>query len=367
VLLHSGAAAEHSDVALTNRLDPATAGPALQRWLADHLDGEVVVADVVVPRSNGMSCETALFTAQQRRFVVRVAPADGVGLFPAYRLQDEAAVMRALEHTAVPTPRVVAVEADPAVLGGRFLVMEHIEGRVPPDDPPYSLDGWVLELSPEHQGRLVDNAIATIVEVSRADWSALGLRLPRVGVAAQVDHLDHLHATGHRGTPHPTIAAGLEYLRANAPTGEALALCWGDARIGNMLFADDLSVTGALDWELASIGSRELDVAYFLYALRLWSEGFGAPSPPGFPGRTAILARFEELSGLPMRHLHYYECLAAVFGALAMMRAGHLMIDAGLVPPDSMIWLTNPPSVMLAGYLGLPAPTGEVTGWAGHR
>jgi aminoglycoside phosphotransferase (APT) family kinase protein len=307
-----------------------------------------------------------LFTAQGRRFVARVAPPDGVGLFPTYRLEDEAAVMRALASTAVPAPRIVAVETDPAVLGGRFLVMEHIAGRVPPDDPPYSLAGWVLELSAEQQARLVDNAIATIVEVSRADSSPLGGRLT-VGTAARVEFLDHLHATGHRGTPHPTITAGLEYLRANAPTDEPLALSWGDARIGNMLFADDLSVAGALDWELVSIGSRELDVAYFLYALRLWSEGFGAPSPPGFPDRAAVLARFEELSGLAMAHLPYYECLAAVFGAIAMLRAGHLMIDAGLVPPDSTIWLTNPPSVLLAGYLGVPVPTGEVIGWAGHR
>jgi aminoglycoside phosphotransferase (APT) family kinase protein len=352
-------------MALSNRLDAGAAGPALQRWLGHHLSGDVTVTDVVVPHSTGMSCETVLFTAQDRRFVVRVAPDDGTGLFPEYRLADEAAVMRTLAPTPVPAPRILAVESDPGILGGRFLVMEHIAGRVPPDDPPYSLAGWVLDLTPAQQARLVDNAIRTIVEVSRADRS--GLRLPQVGVGARIDHLEHLHTTGHRGTPHPTIEAGLAYLRANAPTGEALALSWGDARIGNMLFDTDLTVTGALDWELASINSRELDVAYFLYALRLWSEGFGAPSPPGFPDRAAVLARFEELSGLPVRHLDYYERLAAVFGALAMLRAGHLMIDAGLVPPDSTIWLTNPPSVLLAGYLDLPVPTGEVVGWAGHR
>jgi aminoglycoside phosphotransferase (APT) family kinase protein len=355
-------------VALANRIEPERVGPALAQWLGRRLGADVSVSEVAVPASSGMSCETVLFTASGRRYVARVAPADGDGLFPTYWLEDEARIMRALaEHTAVPTPTVVGVELDPAVLGGRFLVMEHIEGRVPSDDPPYSLDGWVLELSPAQQARLVDNAITTIVEVSRVDWAELDLRLPRFGVAEQVAYLEHLHSTGHRGTPHPTIAAGLDYLRANTPTGEALALCWGDARIGNMLFADDQTVAGALDWELASIGSRELDVAYFLYALRLWSEGFGAPSPPGFPDRTAILARFEELSGLEMEHLHYYECLAAVFGAIAMLRAGHLMIDAGLVPPDSTVWLTNPPSVMLAGYLDVPVPTGEVTTWAGHR
>jgi aminoglycoside phosphotransferase (APT) family kinase protein len=359
-------------VALANRIDPERVGPALEHWLGRRLGATVSVSDVSVPQASGLSCETVLFGGeaggQVRRYVARVAPADGDGLFPVYWLEDEARIMRALaEHSAVPTPRVVGVELDPTVIGGRFIVMEHIDGRVPADDPPYSTAGWVLELSPDAQGRLVENAIATIVEVSRVDWAALDLRLPRVGVAEQIAYLEHLHATGHRGTPHPTIVSGLEYLHANAPSGEALALCWGDARIGNMLFADDLSVAGALDWELASIGSRELDVAYFLYALRLWSEGFGAPSPPGFPDRPAILARFEELSGRAMNHLDYYERLAAVFGAIAMLRAGHLMIDAGLVPPDSTIWLTNPTSVMLAGYLDVPVPTGEVIGWAGHR
>jgi aminoglycoside phosphotransferase (APT) family kinase protein len=354
-------------MALANRIDPAAAGAALERWLGPRL-GAVSVSDVAVATASGMSCETVLFSADGARYVARVAPPDGTGLFPTYWLEDEARIMRGLSaHTDVPAPRVVDVELDPGILGGRFLVMEHVPGRVPPDDPPYAVAGWVLALSPDDQARLVDNAIATIVAVSRVDWAALDLRLPRVGVAEQIAHLEHLYETGHRGTPHPTIAAGFTYLRANAPANEALALCWGDARIGNMLFDDAMDVVGALDWELASIGSRELDVAYFLYALRLWSEGFGAPSPPGFPDRDAILARFEELSGLPARHVDYYERLAAVFGAVTMMRAGHLMIDAGLVPPDSTVWRTNPPSVLLADYLDLPAPTDEVTTWAGHR
>lgn len=355
-------------MALANRIDPEPAGPALERWLGRHLGAEVSVSDVSVPVSSGLSCETVLFAAQERRYVARVAPADGTGLFPTYWLEDEARIMRALaEHTAVPAPRVVGVELDPSVLGGRFLVMEHIDGRVPPDDPPYSMAGWVLELSPAAQHRLIDNAIRTIVEVSRIDWAALDLSLSRVGVAEQVGFLDHLHETGHRGTPHPTITAGLDYLRTHLPEGEELALSWGDARIGNMLFAEDVSVVGALDWELASIGSRELDIAYFLYALRLWSTGYGAPSPPGFPDRAAILDRFEELAGQPVRNLDYYERFAAVFGAIAVLRAGHLMVEAGILPADSAMWLTNPASVMLAEYLGLPAPTGAVTGWAGHR
>lgn len=356
-------------MALANRIDPDQVGPALQRWLAGRLGTTPTVSAVSVPGASGLSCETVVFTAAGRRYVARVAPADGTGLFPAYRLENEAQILRALsEHTAVPAPRVVGVELDPDVLGGRFLVLEHIPGRVPPDDPPYSMAGWVLDLSPDEQRRLVENAIATIAAVARVDWAALNLgSLPRVGLAAQLAHLDHLYESGHRGSVHPTVEAGLTYLHANMPTDEPLALSWGDARIGNMLFADDLSVTGALDWELASIGSPEVDIAYFLYALRLWSEGYGAPSPPGFLTREEILARFAELSGSAPRHLDYYERFAAVFGAIAVLRAGHLMTEAGLLPADSAMWLTNPASVLLADYLGVAAPTGQVTGWAGHR
>jgi aminoglycoside phosphotransferase (APT) family kinase protein len=349
-------------VALANRIDPDAARAALERRLG------AAVRDVSVPTASGLSCETVLFTADDRHFVARVAPTEGTGLFPAYWLDDEARIMRALaEHTSVPAPRVVDVENDPDVLGGSFLVMERIAGRVPSDDPPYSMAGWVLDLPAAQQHRLVENAIATIVDVSRVDWAALDLRLRRVGLAEQVAYLDHLYESGNRGLAHPTIEAGLAHLHRDPPSGEPLALSWGDARIGNMIFADNCTVAGALDWELASAGSRELDIAYFLYALRLWSEGFGAPSPPGFPSRAHILERFEQLSGHPLRHLHYYERYAAVFGAIAMLRAGHLMMEAGILPADSLVWLSNPPSAMLAECLGLPAPTEPVTGWAGHR
>jgi aminoglycoside phosphotransferase (APT) family kinase protein len=349
-------------MALANRIDPEQAGPALARLLGE------AVADVSVPSASGLSCETVLFTAGSARFVARVAPAHGTGLFPTYWLDDEARIMRALaEHTPVPAPRVVGLESDPDLLGGPFLVMEHIDGRVPADDPPYSLAGWVLDLTQDQQRRLVDNAIATVVEVSRVDWSGLDLRLRRVGLAEQLAYLEHLYESGHRGLAHPTIEAGLAYLHRRMPTGESLALSWGDARIGNMIFSDDLTVAGALDWELASIGSPEVDTAYFLYALRLWSEGFGAPSPPGFPSRAEVIDRFEGLSGHTLAHLDYYERYAAVFGAIALMRAAHLMIEAAILPADSLMWLSNPTIVLLAEYLGVAAPTEPVTGWAGHR
>jgi hypothetical protein len=39
-------------------------------------------------------------------------------------------------------------EPDPGYLGAPFIVMRRIEGRVPPDVPPYRTDGWVTEIGP---------------------------------------------------------------------------------------------------------------------------------------------------------------------------------------------------------------------------
>jgi aminoglycoside phosphotransferase (APT) family kinase protein len=363
-------------MAFANKLQASQVKVALTEWLSDRLD-DVEVSAIEVPATSGLSCETVLFDASWQQsaarrtesLVARVAPQPGTGLFPEYDLEREALVMRALsEHTGVPTPRILFTESDESVLGGHFIVMNRIRGRVPSDDPPYSVSGWVLDLSLEQQRALLDNAVDTVAAVARIDVGSLGLEaLGRLGLDAQIAYLQHLYEDGAHGRAHAVPEAGLAWLRENAPTEEPLRLCWGDARIGNMMFADDLTVSGALDWEIASLGSPEADLGYFLLALRLWSEGFGAPSPPGFPDRAEIVARFEAASGHVCHHLDYYERYGAVFAAIMVMRGGYHMIDAGILPADSTMPQTNPGSVLLADLLDVPAPTGAVTDWAGKR
>jgi aminoglycoside phosphotransferase (APT) family kinase protein len=366
-------------MAFENRIDPKEAEENLSEWLTRRLSGpdDVRIFGVDVPAASGLSCETVLFDAawtengaeRQDELVARVAPVGHTGLFPSYDLEREARIMRALsEHTDVPAPHILFSETDESVLGGPFVVMDRIRGRVPSDDPPYTLEGWVLDLTPAQQRRMIDSAVDTVAAMARVEPGAVGLEdLDRAGLDQQIGYFEHLYEDGNRGNSHAVPEAGLQWLRDNAPQGEPLRVCWGDARIGNMLFADDCSVAGALDWEVASLGSPEADIGYFLFALRLWSEGFGAPSPPGFPQREEIIARFERKSGHTLEHLDYYERFGCVFGAVMIMRGGYHMIEAGLLPPDSSMPVANPGSVMLAEYLGVPAPTGEVTDWAGKR
>ena len=48
-------------------------------------------------------------------------------------------------------------------------------GDVILENPPYHLDGWFKELSPETRTAIWRNGVKTIGEVNQQDWKALGL------------------------------------------------------------------------------------------------------------------------------------------------------------------------------------------------
>ena len=50
-----------------------------------------------------------------------------------------------------------------------------------------------------------------------------------------------------------------------------------------------------------------------------------------------------------------------------MVRAAHMMIAAGLMPPDAPMAFNNPASQLLAKTLDLPAPTGTAVSFIGNR
>jgi aminoglycoside phosphotransferase (APT) family kinase protein len=375
-------------VAFKNTIDPEQARAALTRWIASNMPGaeSVEVSGVTIPTASGMSCQTVLLEAdwvengapQHHRLVARVAPhpdEKSLKLFPEYDLEIEARIMQALhDKTDVPAPNVLFSETDPSVLGGPFLIMERIDGRVPPDDPPYTVAGWLLELSPEEQRTLIDNTLGVLAALHSTDWRGLGLdaldRSERGALGAEqyIAEIEYLYTTGAEGRPHPTLEAGIAWAREHRPSEEGeMVLNWGDTRIGNILFADDLSVAAVLDWEMATVGSRDQDLAYLIFNLEFFTTGLGAPSPPGFPSEAEMVERYEALTGHTVQNLDYFKALSSLLGAVMLMRVGYVMIAGGLLPADSPMPHNNPGSQVMAQYMGLPAPTGDLTDWTGVR
>jgi aminoglycoside phosphotransferase (APT) family kinase protein len=110
---------------------------------------------------------------------------------------------------------------------------------------------------------------------------------------------------------------------------------------------------------MASFGSPEQDLGWWLFMHRHHTEGFGLPHPEGFPSPAEVITRYEELSGHTVRHAHFYEAFAALRGSVIMVRLARMMIDAGLLPPDHGMAENNGSSRILATLLGLPAPVGD--------
>jgi len=188
------------------------------------------------------------------------------------------------------------------------------------------------------------------------------------GIGVNVSDCRATFAWAAEGEPNPTIEYALDWLDANKPAEEGpKVLNWGDARVGNLIFDENLDVAAVLDWEMVALGSRELDLGWWLFLMRHHTEGIGLPLPEGIPGPQETVDRYRARTGYTPTNLHYYEVLAATKLSWLMVRAAHLMIAAGLLPADSPMALSNPASQLLAKLLDQPAPTGQTTSFIGNR
>jgi aminoglycoside phosphotransferase (APT) family kinase protein len=355
--------------------DPELTRAALEKWLVGRLPGStgVVVAAVQTPTSNGFSAETLMFEAawqdpgatRRERLVAKVAPT-GFQIFPEPRFAEQFRLLEILAGTGIPVPPVHWHEPDPAVLGAPFYVMSRIDGIVPTDMPPYHTGGWVTEITPAERERMWWAGVSVLAEVHKLDVAGLGLEFvdqPQygpTGLRQRLAYYEHYLDWAYQGTV-PVAQQALSWLHDHRPDETAdPVLLWGDSRIGNIIYSGG-NTAAVLDWEMATLGQPEEDLAWFLYLDRHHSEGCGVDRLPGFPDQRQTIARYEHLTGRTMGDMAYYEILSAAKFAVVMARIGQLFISYELVPPDSDFPYNNTATQLLARLLELPPPGGEMT------
>jgi len=351
------------------RRDPEATRVLLEKWLHEQLpqaDGLRVVAQDG-PSATGFSNETLLFDLSwrtgghdvQRPIVVRCAPT-GEGVFPEYDIARQHRILELLAETEVPVPRVYWLERDDRVLGVPFYVMEQVHGRIPTDNPPYHVGGWVTGIEPAERTALWWSGLDVLARIHQLDPAPFEwLDTPGRAVTPlerQLDAYRDFLRWAARGRPQPTCEAALAWLDRERPREQApVRLCWGDARPGNMIFREGC-VVAVLDWEMATIGDPQSDLAWWLFLDRHHSEGLGAPRLPGFPSREASIARWESNTGLRADQLAYYEVFAGFRFAVIMIRVAQQLTDSGFLPADSRFETNNIVTRLLARMLDLPAP-----------
>ena len=355
--------------------DPEVTRAALQAWLTGRLaDASAVVVDAVqTPATNGFSAETLMVdarwqepaAARHERLVAKVAPT-GFQIFPEPRFAEQFRLLEILARTGIPVPPVHWHEPDPAVLGAPFYVMSRIDGNVPTDMPPYHTGGWVTEVTPAERERIWWSGVSVLAQVHELDVTALGLdfvdqpQYGPTGLRQRLAYYEHYLDWAYEGTV-PAAQQALRWLHEHRPDeAREPVLLWGDSRIGNIIFSGG-AAAAVLDWEMATLGQPEEDLAWFMYLDRHHSEGCGVGRLPGFPDQQQTITRYEQLAGRTMRDMGYYEILSAAKFAVVMARIGQLFISYGLVAPDNDFPYNNTATQLLARILGLPPPGGEMT------
>ena len=326
-------------MAVSTERDPVALRADLAAWLATQTGADrVEVGEVSIPGLSGFSNETLLFDATWdgavHPLVIRVEPT-GHTVFPATAFDAQVQVMRALRaEGSVPVPDVLWFEEDTAILGARFACMAKVEGQVPADNPGYHGEGWMPALPPDAQRQVWESGLDTMARIHLLDRKELGLEwiedvTPRDQLA-----LDHAYRTFACGdAPYPAVDRAFEILEATVPPAvDHPALCWGDSRIGNMIFGDDQRVAAVLDWEMVTAGDPVQDLAWYLLLDRHHVMAFGAPRLPGFPPRAESVTRWTAASGHSAEHLEWYELLGAARYASIMVRVMHLLDSTGILP-----------------------------------
>ncbi|MGJ6125625.1 phosphotransferase family protein [Mycolicibacterium sp. Y3] len=322
--------------------DVSTVPAAIAQWLATQLPGKDTPAVTVESGvdANGMSSETILLTVDwdgtQQRMVARVAPTDAdVPVFSSYRLDHQFELMRQVgELTDVPVPRVRWIDTTGDVLGTPFFLMDRVEGIVPPDVMPYTFGGnWFADAPVDRQRELQDSTVEVLAKLhsipDAAQRFAFLSESDPSGDTLLARHFGWLKDWYEFSVPDigrsELVERALGWLADNFPAEVAATtpvLAWGDSRIGNVLY-EDFRPAAVLDWEMATVGPRELDVSWIIFAHMVFQELAGLAGLPGLPDvlrEEDVRATYERQTGVTLGDLRWFYIYSGVIWCCVFMR-----------------------------------------------
>jgi len=341
--------------------DLSTLPDLMSGWLSTVMPGgirpEITVESGV--DSNGMSSETIILTGRwdedgrrrEEKWVARVAPtAQDVPVFSSYRMDHQFDVIRLVgEQTDVPVPRVRWLEPTGSVLGTPFFLMDYVEGQVPPDVMPYTFgNNWFADSPAARQRELQDSTVEVIAKIHSIPQpeKTFGFLDDGSEPNALRRNLNWLQSWYQFAVPDigrsELLERALAWLEANFPADVAAedpVLVWGDSRVGNVLYSDYRPVA-VLDWEMAVLGPREMDVAWIIFAHMVFQELAGLAGLPGLPDfmrEDDVKATYSGLTGAELGDLHWFHVYSGVIWACVFMRTSARRVRFGEIEkPDDV-------------------------------
>lgn len=343
----------------------------LEAWLAPRLAASELKITGVQGRSGaGFSAETFYIDveyvvagkAHNKALVVRCQNQDS-DLFVDASIELPYRVMEAVaKQSDVPVPEVIGLEMDASVLGEPFLIMTKMNGRVVQQSPNYNLAGWLKDLPVERRGDVWRSGLDAIAQINSLDWQKgfQFLANPNYGEPGLDGYLGWVNAwyqwARAQGEPIELMETAINYLMQNKPAAPHVSVLWGDPNSSNILFGDDLRVNTVLDWEMAALGTAEVDLAWWLFFDNLFSTGFGVQRLEGLPNREETIAYYESKLGRKVENMAYYDLLATFRMSIVGVRAVDRQIKQGKIPASTKARSHQPIMAMLATQLGVEPP-----------
>lgn len=307
----------------TRDLDDLSA--QLSDWIAARLPqaNDVHLIDFDYPRGAGMSHETILFDARwtenghevTQGMVVRIKPTRHTVYLDdmfveQYRLME---LMHASGVVNVAKPLWFEPSAD--LLGAPFFVMEKAQGRVTVSYPPYSREGWMLDVAPADRRTLWEDSVRQLASIQKVPVEEAGfLHLPgefAENFDQEVDrwrrYLDWVDPRAERAL----LRDLLDRLLAGKPANRPEGIVWGDSRLGNMMIGHDYKVAVVMDWEQPSLGGALHDLGWWLLSEENQTVAQGIAPLEGMGTRAETVELWEEVSGKSAADLDWYIAFAS--------------------------------------------------------
>ena len=231
---------------------------AVTRWLEEAI---ALVAPLGFTRIGfGQSNLTYLVEDAGGRRVVLRRPPLGELAHGAHDMVREHRILSALADEAVPTPRPLAMAADPAITGAPLYVMEHIDGLV------LHSEASVQSLQPESRERVGGAAMESLATLHAVDVDAAGL-----GELGRRDGYAERQLRGWsrqweatRTRDLPIVEKLARRLGSSIPPQREVTLVHGDYNLANLIVDSGGEVRAILDWELSTLGDPVADLGTIL-------------------------------------------------------------------------------------------------------
>ena len=271
--------------------------------------------------SFGHSNEVHLIHFDDKAWALR-RPPRGPLLPTAHDVLREFRVLRALQETGVPVPRVYASCDDSQYIGAPFYLMEHLNGRVI-RSPNVPSSETTFAHTPAQRRAVSDGMINLLVALQAVDYRAVGLEQfgrPDGYIERQLKRwTDQLERTLPLTRPLPVMEKIRTWLNAHFPAPQPATIVHGDFKLDNVMW----DVRGApkplalVDWEMSTIGDPLADLGWML---TYWTEPSDTAThrsvvssmdpEPGYLSRREMVALYEGKAGRAMDNIAFYQAFA---------------------------------------------------------